>query len=210
MLERLKQLFKKPEEVQPTVEDKIEEAFNSLGEDVIRLEIGSDIAEFAEAILEKINDTRDEIKEQTGFVYPLVHVIEKEDDLQENEAVFFIRGQELAHDFLIPTEEAVASYIYESLMSIFENYIDEIFTMEYFEKYVTKVQTTNSWLVWDISRQLGVYEMKTVLVNILKEKKSISDINRVFEKIDECLAEDRDWCRVWKADVISKRICKEI
>ncbi len=35
--------------------------------------------------------------------------------------------------------------------------------MEYVEKYINKVQMTNSWMVWDISKQLGGYEIKKFL-----------------------------------------------
>lgn len=211
MLDKLKQLFnlKTTTEVTPTVEEKIEEAFNSLGEDVVRLEFGEDVTAFSYLILEKINEFRENLKLDTGFIFPPVHVLQN-DDLQENEIVFYVRGKETEHEFLIPNKETVDKYIPETLTRLFETNIDEIFTMEYLERYINKVQSINSWLVWDISKQLGAYEIKTILVNVLKQKKSIADINRVFEKIDECLAENRDFCHVWKPEIVSKRICKEI
>lgn len=212
MLDKLKKIFnfnQAAEEIKPSVEEKIEEAFNSLGEDVVRIEFGDDIAEFSDMLLSKIDEVRDNLKSETGFIFPPVHLLQK-DDLQENEIVFFVRGKEVEHEFLIPNEESVEKYIYDTLLQVFEDYIDEIFTMEYVEKYITKVQQTNCWLVWSISNQLRAYEIKTILVNLIKEKKSIADINFVFEKIDECLSENRDCCHVWKADVVSKRISKEI
>ncbi|MCM1004651.1 MAG: FHIPEP family type III secretion protein [Candidatus Gastranaerophilales bacterium] len=210
MIEKLKQIFKiKKEETQPTVEDRIEEAFNSLGDDVVRIEIGSDITEVAGSVLEKISEFREDIKSKTGFIFPPVRVLEK-DSLQENELVFYIRGKDAFHEFAIPNKEYVDKNIYDCLQKVFDDYLEDVFTMEYVEKYINKVQAINSWLVWDVSKQLGAYEIKTILVNIIKEKKSISDIHLIFEKIDECLSENRDWCHVWKPDVVSKRICKEI
>lgn len=211
MLEKLKQLFRlqKSTETAVLTAEKIEEAFNSLGEDVIRLELGSDIVEFSDIITEKIDEFREDVKSKTGFILPPVHVLRR-DDLQENELIFYVRGKEVEDEFIVPNKETVEKYVYDTLNKIFEDYLDEIFTMEYVEKYITKVQTVNSWLLWDISKQLGAYEIKTILVNVIKEKKSIADINRIFEKIDECLAENRDCYYVWKPEVVSKRICKEI
>lgn len=212
MIEKLKQLFnfkKTEEEVKPSVEEKIEEAFNSLGEDVVRVEFGTDVSEYADSILGKIDELRDNIKSETGFIFPPVHVKENS-DLQENEVIFYVRAKEVEHEFVIPNEETVEKYIYDTLFDIFETRIDDIFTMEYVEKYITKVQQTNSWLVWSVAQQLKTYEIKTILVNLIKEKKSISDINLIFEKIDECLSENRDFYHVWKPEIVSKRICKEI
>lgn len=212
MLDKLKQLFnlkKETEIAAASVEEKIEEAFNSLGEDIIRLEVGGDIVECSDAVLEKINELRENIKSKTGFIFPPVHVI-SQDELQENELVVYVRSKEVVREFVAPNEEIIIKNVYDILNQVFEGYIDEIFTMEYVEKYINKVQMTNSWLVWDISKQLGAYEIKTILANIIKEKKSIADIHRVFEKIDECLAENRDCYHVWKPDVVSRRVCKEI
>ena len=209
MLDKLKQIFNlnnKTDNNQQSVEEKIEEAFNSLGEDIVKLEFGEDLIEFADMILERISEFRENLKTDTGFIFPPVHVLQAE-VLQENELVFYVRGKEVEHEFIIPNEESVSKYIDEVLSRIFENYIDEIFTMEYLEKYINKV---NSWLVWDISKQLGAYDIKVVLTNLIKEKKSISDINRVFEKIDECLSENKDCYYVWNPDAVSKRISKEI
>ncbi len=212
MIEKLKQIFnfnKAADAEKPSVEERIEEAFNSLGEDVLKIEFGSDITEFADVVLEKICELRENLKSETGFIFPPVHVLEQS-YLQENEIIFYIRGKEVEHEFVIPNEESVERYVYDTLFNIFENCIDEIFTMEYVEKYITKVQQTNSWLVWSIACQLKTYEIKTILVNIIKEKKSIADINRVFEKIDECLSENRDCYHIWKPEVVARRISKEI
>lgn len=212
MLDKLKQLFglkKETGSFAASIEDKIEEAFNTLDEDIIKLEIGGDIAECAEAVCEKINELRDNIKSATGFIFPPVHVLHKE-ELQENELVLFVRGKEVLRDFLVPNKEIIVKNIYEILNHVFDDYLDEIFTMEYVEKYINKVQMTNSWMVWDISKQLGGYEIKKILVNVIKEKKSIANINWVFEKIDECLSENRDFFHVWDADIVSRYICKEI
>lgn len=119
-------------------------------------------------------------------------------------------GKEVLRDFLVPNKEIIVKNIYEILNHVFDDYLDEIFTMEYVEKYINKVQMTNSWMVWDISKQLGGYEIKKILVNVIKEKKSIANINWVFEKIDECLSENRDFFHVWDADIVSRYICKEI
>ncbi len=212
MIERLKQLFRlkiATENVSVSVEEKIEEAFNSLNQDILRIEFGSDIQEFIDAILEQIGEYRENLKNTSGFILPPVHLLVN-NDLQENEIVVFLRNKEIIRDFLIPNEESVSKNIYEFLTQTYENNIDEIFSMEYVEKYINKVQMTNSWMVWDVTKQLGAYEIKTILVNILKSKKSISNINLIFEKIDECLSQNRDVYHVWKSDVISKYVCKEM
>ncbi|MCM1003206.1 MAG: FHIPEP family type III secretion protein [Candidatus Gastranaerophilales bacterium] len=212
MIEKLKQIFnfnKAADDEKPSVEERIEEAFNSLGEDVLKIEFGTDISEFADLVLMRIDAVREDVKNESGFIFPPVHVLEKS-DLQENEVVFYVRGKEVLHDFIVPNEETVEKFIYESLFDILRDYVDEIFTMEYVEKYITKVQQTNSWLVWSISTQFRAYEIKTILVNLIKEKKSIADINRVFEKIDECLSENRDCYHIWKPEVVARRISKEI
>lgn len=212
MIERLKQLFRlkiATENVTVSVEEKIEEAFNSLNQDILRVEFGSDISNLSNVVLEKIGEYRENLKNTCGFILPPVHLLEK-NDLQENEIIVYVRNQEKIHDYLIPNEENVSKDIYDFLTRIYENNLDEIFAMEYIEKYINKVQMTNSWLVWDVTKQLGAYEIKSILVNILRNKKSISDINLIFEKIDECLSQNRDCYHVWKSDIISKYVCKEM
>lgn len=204
MIDRIRQFFiGKKEEPTKTAEEKIEELFDqTFSVDIIRLEVGSDIAEFGDDICSVIMDFRNEIAEKYGFIYPPVHVIEV-DGLQENEIKVFIREKVVDDDFLIPNEESVLKEVKTKLENIYENYLEDIFSNELVEKIINRVQIDNAWLIWNISCQYTVTDMKKVFLNILKQKKSIKNAKYIFEKIGELETSV-------SSDTLSKIIIEEI
>lgn len=204
MIDRIRQFFiGKKEEPSKTTEEKIEELFNqTFSVDIIRLEIGSDIAEFGDDICAEIAKFRDKIAETYGFIFPPVHVIQN-NDFQENEIKLFIREKEVLNDFWIPNLENITKEMNKNLEWIYKEFIDEIFSNEFFEKIINKVQIDNAWLIWNISCQYTVADMKKVFLNILKQKKSIKNAKYIFEKIGELETSV-------SSDTLSKIIIEEI
>lgn len=183
MLDRLRLLFTKQKTSGETAEEKYESLFDkAFNADIIRFEAGSDIAEYGDEICQKIEDFRNGIAERTSFIFPLVRILQN-NDLQENEIKVFVREKEVCHDFLIPNLEKILEATDEKLDYIYCNYLEDIFTNEFFEKIINKVQLDNAWLVWNLSCRYSVFDMKEVLINLLKLKKSIKNINYIFEKM---------------------------
>ena len=104
MIEKLKNIFrlKHTTDVEQSAEEKLDELFSSLNSDIITLLVGNDFVEYGDSILDYVNEVREEIKNKTGFIYPLVHILSSE-TLQENELVFKVREKQVFQKFIIHT-----------------------------------------------------------------------------------------------------------
>lgn len=203
MLEKIKQLFKQKQVPAISLEDKIEELFEqTFSTDIIRLEVGSDIAEFGEDVCSEINNFRERVAKQFGFIFPAVHVIQN-NSLQENEIQLFIRERKISNYFLVPNKESVMNETNEILNFIYKNHLDDIFTNDFFEKILNKVQLDNAWLVWNISCLYTATDLRKVFIEILKQKKSIKNAQYIFEKIGDVYPSV-------SAETLSKIITNEI
>ncbi len=182
MLERIKKIFNKKHSEKTTtkkIEDLFEQTFTS---DIIRFEVGSDIAEYATEICTQIQVYRKEYAAKNGFIFPPVHLLQN-DELQENELHIFIQEKLQSSVFLIPNLENIKKEVKTLFNSIYKGYLDEIFTNEFFEKILNKVMKENSWLIWNISCMYTVSDLKKIFINILKQQKSIKNAKYIFEKI---------------------------
>ena len=212
MLHRIKKLFhleKKEEETQ-TVYDKINDLFDSLNDDTILVQIGSDLTPFGDFICEVIASLRDEIKDECGFILPPVRIRDNE-CYQENEYTIDIHGEHAGGGFLVPNEEGIRVEFYETLKTVVYERIDDIFTNEIAEKYINIVQRDNSWLIWNLTNLLSVVDIRTILSDIICAGKSINNINYIFEKIGEQIlssGEYRDCGKKYNPHTISKAISK--
>ena len=211
MLHRIKQIFHlKNREEAPTVYEKINNLFDSLNEDIILVQIGSDLIPFAEFICNLISSLREEIKDECGFILPPVRILENE-CYQENEYTIDVRGEQAASGFLIPNEEGIREEFYEALKTVAYARIDDIFTNELAEKYINIVQRENGRLIWDLTNLLSVVDIKVILSDIINMGKSINNINYIFEKIGEQILSDgeyREYGKKYNPHVISKAITK--
>lgn len=184
MIDIIKKFFiKKQENTEETLEEKMENLFEeTFNVDIIRLEIGSDITEYGNEICSEIQLFRNNIAEKYGFIFPPVHVIQN-DSLQENEIKLFIREKEVFNDFWIPNLKNVTKETKKALEWIYTEFLDDIFTSEFFDKIINMVWLENNWLIWNIFNQYTVFDIKKVFLNILKQKKSIKNAKYIFEKI---------------------------
>ena len=194
MIGKLKTLLhiKKPKQVQKTLDEKMNDLFESLQVDTLAVSFGDDILPFAQSIVSCIGKFRVALKEKSGFIIPPVRVI-NDKDLQENEIQILVRGHVVFQDFAIPKKDYILETVLNNLAKISTKNISEIFTNEMTEKYIDLVQKNNSWLIWNVMRILPVTGIKTILVDILKAGKSIKDIVFVFEKICEYASENKDF-----------------
>ena len=74
-----------------------------------------------------------------------------------------------------------------TISDLCEKHLDEIFTNELVEKYIEKAGEKNGRLVADLCGWLATVEIKHILVDLLKNGKSIENITHIFEKISEQL-----------------------
>ena len=81
MIEKIKKIFcrKNTVEAEKDVLTKIDEMFESLDSDVITLLIGEDFLEFKDLVIGTISEIREELKENTGFILPPVHIMDDEE-----------------------------------------------------------------------------------------------------------------------------------
>ena len=188
MLEKIKNLFKKETEEQfleNSLDEKIENLFDSLRGDVITLCFGEDFIELKKLIMDTTWDFREELKEKTGFILPAIHILSDE-TLQENEIVVKVREKNVLQKFAIPNKTETEKEIKESLDFVYKNFLDEIFTYEIAEKYINTAQKTLLGTIWHVTAMYTVTEVREVLIKLLKNKKSIKNIVYVFEKFAEC------------------------
>ena len=194
MKELLKKIFKKEEykENEQNIIEKIDEMFESLDSDIITLLVGEDLTNLDSTIINTIGDFREELKNTYGFILPPVHIL-KNNRLQENEFIIKVRDKEVLQKFVVPKQDEIQKELRESLETIYSSYLDEIFTYETTEKYINVVQRKHLWTIWNITLLYSITEVREVLIQLLKSKKSIKNINYVFEKFADCTL-DFDSC----------------
>ena len=186
MIERIKKIFNfcaKNHVTSPF--EKFDNMFSSsLGEDIIRIEIGDDLIKFGDRMCEILDEVRHEICEENGFIMPLVRIIDNQ-GLQENKYRIIIRGNTVYVDYVVPNKDWVEEVFPHDLKKVINENLSAVFTNELTEKYIETVQKTNSWLVCEVFNCISTSEIRIILLDILKEGKSIKDINYIFEKINE-------------------------
>ena len=185
MLKRIKNLFKKKtENTELSVSEKIDNMYDKLFQDVILLHIGEDLTVLSKELCSIIQELREEIKDECGFIIPQLH-IKDNTSLQENEFKVYIRGELAGNGFLIPNEDGIRDELYDTLKTIIYDKINVIFTNDIAERYLDIAQRKNGWLIWNITKALSVPEIKIILTDLINNGKSICDIGYIFEKIGE-------------------------
>lgn len=165
-------------------EDKVNQLFNRLGEEVIKIEIGEDLAQFAEDMCTLIEEFRENTMKKNGFILPLTNIIQN-NELQENEFLLKVHGNETYHEFLIPTEEYINKEINKALDATVNSNLKDLFSNKIIEKYVDSARTGNEYLIYNICNTLTNYEIRDILVTLIENGKSINDIGYIFERIGE-------------------------
>lgn len=184
VLEKFWNKKEEPKNTENTVFEEIEEMFNSLDENGVRILIGEDLKKFTDNIGEEIKTLRSDIKDECGFILPPIN-IKFEESLQENEYKITVNGNIVFYDFIIPTEENCRIEINKGLKTSFKNNLQEFFTNEITERYACVVQKNNGWLAWNVTGSLSITSLKTILIDLLEHKQSINNIINIFEKINE-------------------------
>ncbi len=165
-------------------EEKVNQLFNQLGEEIIKIEIGDDLAQYAEYMCTAIEEFRENTMRKNGFILPLTNIIQNK-DLQENELIIKVHGNETYHEFVIPTEEYVNKELNNALNVTVNSNLKNLFSNKIIEKYVDSARTGNEYLIYNICNTLTNYEIRDILVTLIENGKSINDIEYIFEKIGE-------------------------
>lgn len=207
MLEKIKKIFCKQKNTKDNSDiiTIIDEMFNSMNSDIITLLIGEDFVEFENIILDTITDYREELKNSTGFILPAVHVL-SDYELQENEFILKARGKDIERVFAVPNQTEIKKEIKNALKNLYKNNLEEIFTYEIAEKYVNAVQKNLLWTIWNISSMYTITDIRNVLIQILKNDKSIKDINYIFEKFADYTLE-LESCNRLSPQKIAQKLC---
>lgn len=214
MLKRIKNLFKKKtENTELSVSEKIDNMYDKLFQDVILLHIGEDLSVLSKELCSIIQELREEIKDECGFIIPQLH-IKDNTSLQENEFKVYIRGELAGNGFLIPNEDGIREELYDTLKTIIYDKINVIFTNDIAERYLDIAQRKNGWLIWNITKALSVPEIKIILTDLINNGKSICDIGYIFEKIGEEILLDGGYqdCfyKKYNPHAIAKEIAKTL
>lgn len=210
MIKTIKNLLKlNKKEPQKDVYEKINDLFDSLGADEITIQIGEDLIAFGKNIGERISDLRTKIKDKTGLIIPQVRVLDNM-DLQENEYNIKIRNEYVFTGFTVPNEDYALNEITRSLEDVCMDNLDKVLTNEMVEKYIEFVQRNNGWLVWYLARLIPTTGIKVILVDLIKNGKSINDITYIFEKICEQATKDRDIYTIPDVYKIAEKIKLEL
>ena len=190
MLNRIKSLFNIRRCVgNLTTNEKIENLFDSLQNEIITIEFGSDLIQFADSAIKLVWDLREQIKDECGFIMPAVK-IKNNDIIQENEFRIYVIDKLAETRYVIPTEENLTEELYDGLKTVVYSNLDTVFTIEVTEKYINTVKKKNDLLVWNVMYILSVIDIKTILSDIISYGKSINNINYIFEKIGEQVLSD--------------------
>ena len=176
--------IKKAENVNYDVFDVLNSFFENKDSDTIAFLVGEDFLNFKDLIMDTIAKERNSLRKKTGFVLWAVHVLDN-CELQENEFVIKIREKEVLRKFIIPNADEIEKEISEAINYIYNTNIEDIFTYEITEKYINSVQKDLPWTIWNITSIYTISDIREILIQLLKNKKSIKNIDYVFEKIAE-------------------------
>ena len=210
MLKRIKRFLKLEKETPKNVYEEIDRLYNSLESSIIQIGFGDDFLKFDDAIRFKMAECREKYANELGFIFPLIEFIDEE-NLQENQYILKIRNKVVEEKFVIPNETEITKEIALSFENIINNYVEDICTYEVIEKYIGIVQRENAWLIWNLTNTLSIKSLRQILINLLKKKHSIKDINFVFEKIYENSIEYNNYCGCYgniNVDVVSNNVLK--
>ena len=210
MLEKIIKLFnfQKNTETNETILNNIDDLFNSMNSDIITIFVGSDFTKLVDTIIETIKTTRTKVKEETGFIIPEIHILD-DNNLQENELNLYIRGKKVLERFIVPNIKEIEKELQEILNIIYQEHLEEIFSLELVEKYIEFSREKLAWTISNITNMYSISEIRNILIYILKRQKSIRDINYVFEKFAICCS---DFNSVYRQnpDIIAQRVASEL
>ncbi|MDO5305480.1 MAG: FHIPEP family type III secretion protein [bacterium] len=209
MIECLKKLINKKEEKKVDVLTRIEEMYNSLTTDEILICVGADLSESAKKLCDKIAVLRENLFDSSGFILPAVRIVDKV-SLQENEYHFQIQGNIAFVGFSLFSEDDAIAEISQNFELTCIEHISEIFSNRMTEKYVESVQRENAYLVWNLSNMLPIWDLKTILTDLIKDGKSIKNITYIFEKICEVTGKKGDGNYISDPHKISKKLIKHL
>lgn len=209
MIKCLKKLINKKEEKKVDALARIDEMYNSLTTDEILICVGSDIAVSAKKLCDKISSLRESLFETCGFILPAVRIVDK-NSLQENEYHFQIQGNVAFVGFSLFSEKDAIAEISQNFELTCLEHISEIFSNRMTERYVESVQRENSYLVWNLSNILPIWDLKTILSDLIKEGKSIKNITYIFEKICEITGKQGDGNFTTDPHKISRKLIKHL
>lgn len=210
MIEKIKNILKfNRNSKTKNVQDEIDEMFDTLGVDALKITVGEDLVPFAQDLVASIKDLRKKIKSNTGLIIPQVRILDNT-ELQENEYKISIQGKTVFTGFTVPKEDYAVNEITTNLeKECFKN-VELVLSNELTEKYMETVQRTNGWLVCYLSRLIPPTGIKIILSDLIKNGKSINNINYIFEKICEIATKDQDIYKIRDARKIAKEVNLEI
>lgn len=212
MLENIKNFLKfNKKNCLKSVDEQIDDLFDTLDGDTICIKIGSDICEFGEKIANQIGEVRSKIKDKMGLIIPPVRLTDfGNDDFQENEYRIIIQNKTVFTGFTVPKEDYACNEIMRELEKACFDNVELVLTCQMVEKYINFVQNKNSWLIWYLSRLIPPTGIKVILTDLIKNGKSINDINFIFEKICEQATIEKDMCSIRDPYKIAKAINLEL
>lgn len=213
MIKKLKKLFKTEKRDyninknrRNEVENKIENLYNSLEDYSIKVHAGDDLCNFASDIIDFIDDFRNKIKKEYGFIFPAIKIY-SDDIIQENMFILKINNKTIIEKYVIPKKEDVIANFKEALEKIFFEHIEEIFTCEIMEKYIQKVKQTNNYLICNLTYLYTIVELKNIMIYLLKQKKSINNISFIMEEIGEIVLSS-GYYRLDNTQKIAEKVAK--
>lgn len=210
MIEKIRNLLKfNRKSKEKTVQDEIDEMFDSLGVDALKITIGEDLVPFGNDLVASIKDLRKKIKSDTGLIIPQVRILD-DSELQENEYKITIQEKTVFTGFTVPKEDYAVNEITTNLEKECIKNVELVLSNELTEKYMETVQQTNGLLVYYLSRLFPPTGIKIILTDLIKNGKSINNINYIFEKICEVATKDQDIYKIRDARKIAKEINLEI
>lgn len=210
MIEKITNLLKlNRKETQKSVYDEINDMFDSLGVDELKITLGEDLTPFGEELGRHIRELRRKIKSKTGLIIPAVRILDNT-DLQENEYQIRIRENIVFTGFTVPKQDYALNEITANFEKECIKNVELVMSNELTEKYMETVQRNNGWLMCYLSRLIPTTGIKIILSDLIKNGKSINDISFIFEKICEVATKDRDMYSIRDPHKIARELKLEL
>ena len=160
--------------------------FETLGTEIIRIDIDKSLLEIADPLKEgrleqRINQLRLRLTKELGYIIP--DVVVKETKLGENEFSVSIREVEVIRQTVISSdspEEVISAHLENSVIE----YVDEILSINDIQQYKEFVKSQNPQIVETLVPQIiADADLRTVFANLIRERVPVKDTVFIFERL---------------------------
>lgn len=197
-------------EIQQEMQDRInpDRMYERLGVDIICLQVGRGLLQIVDPninpiLFANLAAMRQRLTDTYGYIIPRIRIMDSI-SLGNYEYSISIRHKAITNGIVdleqIVDDKKAVDIIISDLEECFITHVDKILMESDVEKYIAIAKDANPTQVDYLLGKFSIYDIRKILVNLIKEKFSIRDICFIFMKLNEFSKETTN------IEVLSKKL----